>query len=319
MNRTPLIVSFVLALALTAATVLYLRNTTVAILDPAGPIAYLERRVILVTLLLSGVVVIPVFIMLFSFSWRYRAGSPAAQEHHDADWDHDSRAAEIVWWLVPSFIIIVLSIVAWASSYTLDPYKPLPAQAGSTGEAPIEVQVVALDWKWLFMYPKEGIASVNMLELPVGTPVHFFLTADAPMNSFWIPQLGGQIMVMPGMSTQLYLRADKVGEYRGYSANISGAGFSGMTFTARAVSQDEFDAWVSSVRASSTPLDAAGYAALALPSAYNQVGSYALADQNLYSNILMRYMTPASSQSTNSLQKGNTMSGMTARMASTTP
>ena len=292
MNRKSIILALAFAAALSIATLVYFLSVDIAILNPAGPIAFFERRVIIITVLLSGIVVIPVFGFLFYFAWKYRAGSPAAEAHHRPDWDHDSRAAEIAWWLAPSVIIIILSGVAWASSHTLDPYKPLPVQAGIHSEAPIEIQVVALEWKWLFLYPKEGIASVNMIEIPVGTPVHFSLTADAPMNSFWIPQLGGQIMVMPGMSTQLYLRADRAGEYNGVSANISGEGFSGMSFIVRAVPQEEFEAWVQEVRVSSGPLDASVYAKLAVPSTYNKPATYSLVDTNLYNEILMQSMKP---------------------------
>ena len=292
MNRKSIAIVAFLVVALLIATVVYLWNTDIAVIHTAGPIAALEWRVIQITVLLSGIVVLPVFWLLFYFSWKYRAGSPAAEAHHAPDWDHDSRAAEISWWLIPSVIIAVLSVVAWVSSHTLDPYRPLPAVADLSGNEAMEIQVVALQWKWLFIYPEEGIASVNMLEIPVGVPMHFSLTADAPMNSFWVPQLGGQIMVMPGMSTQLYLRADRAGEYRGVSANISGEGFSGMNFMVRAVSRDEFDRWVASVRSGTTLLDARSYAALALPSSYNTPATYLLAHHGLYDDIIMRATTP---------------------------
>jgi len=175
----------------------------------------------------------------------------------------------------------------WQSAHQLDPYKPLPSV-----NPPLTVEVVALDWKWLFIYPAQGVASVNLLEIPQNVPIHFELTADAPMNSFWIPSLGGQIMVMPGMETQLNLLANKAGSYNGFSGNISGDGFSGMAFTAKAVPQDEFDAWAAS-SASSTPLDAAAYAALAAPSEYNPVATYTLADTGVFGSVIMGYMMPA--------------------------
>lgn len=292
MNRKSIIAAALFAVFLIGATVWYLSTADIAILDPAGPIAFFERRVILLTILLSGIVVVPVFGLLFYVAWKYRAGAPAAEAHHAPDWDHDSRAAELSWWLVPSVIIAVLSVVAWVSSYALDPYKPLLAAGGAGGDKPLEIQVVALEWKWLFIYPEQKIASVNMLEIPVGTPVHFHLTADAPMNSFWVPRLGGQIMVMPGMSTQLYLRADKAGEYAGASANISGEGFSGMSFIVRAVSKSEFDAWVASVYASSGPLDASVYKVLAASSSYDRPATYSLLHPNLYNETLMHSIDP---------------------------
>lgn len=286
MGKKSIVLAALFAVALLVATAVYLWNTDIAVIHTAGPIAALEWRVILITVLLSGIVVVPVFWLLFYFAWKYRAGSPAAEAHHRPDWDHDSRAAEIAWWLAPSAIIVVLSVVAWVSSHTLDPYKPLP------GGTPIEIQVVALEWKWLFIYPQEGIASVNMLEIPVGTPIHFSLTADAPMNSFWVPKLGGQIMVMPGMSTQLNLRADRAGEFSGSSANISGEGFSGMGFVVRAVTKDEYDVWVASVRTSSAPLDASSYARLASPTSNNKMATYSLIDSHLYNEILMDSTKP---------------------------
>ena len=286
MGKKSILLAALFVVALLVATAVYLGNTDIAVIHTAGPIAALEWRVILITVLLSGIVVVPVFWLLFYFAWKYRAGSPAAEAHHRPDWDHDSRAAEIAWWLAPSAIIVVLSVVAWVSSHTLDPYKPLP------GGTPIEIQVVALEWKWLFIYPQEGIASVNMLEIPVGTPIHFSLTADAPMNSFWVPKLGGQIMVMPGMSTQLNLRADRAGEFSGSSANISGEGFSGMGFVVRAVTKDEYDVWVASVRTSSAPLDASSYARLASPTSNNKMATYSLIDSHLYNEILMDSTKP---------------------------
>lgn len=286
MDRKSLIIAGTFTALLLIATVFYLVNTDIAVLNPAGPIAFFERRVILLTIALSGLVVIPVFGLLFYVAWKYRAGSPTAEAHHRPDWDHDSRAAEISWWLVPSVIIVVLSGIAWGSSHALDPHKPLP------GEKPLEIQVVALTWKWLFVYPDERVASINTLTVPVGRPVHFTLTADAPMNSFWVPQLGGQIMVMPGMSTQLYLRADREGEYRGYSANISGEGFSGMGFIVHAVPPDEYDMWTETVRSSSAPLDRHSLPKLLVPSTYNQPATYSLLYPNLYNDIIMHSLTP---------------------------
>jgi cytochrome o ubiquinol oxidase subunit 2 len=275
------------------------------VLNPAGPVAFAERSVIIITFALCAIVVVPVFVMLFFFAWKYRASNFKTISHHLPEWDH-TRAAEIICWLIPSIIITVLAVLAWESSHTLDPYQPLNA------ETPITIQVVALDWKWLFIYPGQNIASVNLVEFPQHVPIRFELTSDAPMNSFWIPQLGGQIMAMPGMSTQLNLMADRVGDFNGFSGNISGDGFAGMAFTARAVSQSDFNAWVQSMQQAGNFLDTTSYHQLAAPSEYNPVTRYAPVQENLYTSIIMHYMQPDASMSQ--------MSGMemTMPMGSTT-
>ena len=256
-------------------------------LEPAGPVAAGERWVIIVTLLLCAIIVVPVFFLLFYFAWRYSATNPHAAKHHLPEWDHFNGASEFFWWIVPAVIVFVLGIVAWQSSHALDPYKPL---AGSG--TPLEVQVVALDWKWLFIYPQQNIATVNMLEVPVGSSVHFSLTADAPMNSLWIPALGGQIMVMPGMNTQLSLLASNPGTFVGLSGNLSGNGFAGMTFSVHAVSQNDFDAWVASVKAQQNPLTMPVYTALSKDSLNNPPATYSLVEQNLYTTIINKFMAP---------------------------
>jgi len=275
-------------LALAAATAWYLHGASLPVLDPKGPVGAAELRVMIITVLLCAIVVVPVFILLFYFAWKYRAGNTATHVDHSPDWDHDNWVAETIWWLVPAAIIAFLAVLAWQSSYALDPYKPLASAA-----PPLTVQVVALDWKWLFIYPEQGIASVNLVEFPADVPVHFELTADAPMNSFWVPSLGGQIMVMPGMETQLNLMASGVGDFSGSSANISGDGFSGMAFTARAVTQSEFDAWVQSAKDAARPLTLDAYDALAKPSSYDPVSLYAAPDENLFETIIDRVMMPA--------------------------
>jgi cytochrome o ubiquinol oxidase subunit 2 len=256
------------------------------LLHPMGPIAFEERHVLLLALALSSIVVLPTFFVLFFFASHYREDGPHAHDKHTPDWDHDSTGAEVFWWLVPSVIIVVLSAVAWQSTHALDPFSPIASDV-----PPVHIEVVALDWKWLFIYPDEGIASVNQLVIPVDTPVSFSLTADAPMNSFWIPSLGGQIMVMPGMETQLNLLASSTGSFHGLSGNLSGSGFAGMNFTVDAVSEDEFHSWVA-LTASSSPLDEASYAALAAPSSYDVPHTYALTDPHLYTAIMMKYMMP---------------------------
>jgi cytochrome o ubiquinol oxidase subunit 2 len=299
MNRNYIAICVVAAVLAIVALIAYLHTVPIPVLQPKGPVAAGELSVIYLTLALSAIVVVPVFVMLFVFAWRYRASNPTTRRHHEPDWDHYNTVAEIVWWLVPAMIVAALSVVAWQSAHALDPYVPL--QGSGT---PITVEVVALDWKWLFIYPESGVASVNMLEIPQGSPIHFELTADAPMNSFWIPALGGQIMAMPGMTTQLNLMATSLGDFNGFSANISGEGFAGMAFTARSVSQDDFNAWIKSIQASSTPLTMPAYDVLARPSTYDAPSYYSPVDPELYTDIVMKFMMPTSGMS------GMPMSGM---------
>ncbi|NDD59526.1 MAG: cytochrome ubiquinol oxidase subunit II, partial [Chlamydiae bacterium] len=176
----------------------------------------------------------------------------------------------------------------WKSTHDLNPYKPI-----ATSQKPLKIQVVALQWKWLFIYPEQGIATLNFVQFPEKTPVSFEITADAPMNSFWIPQLGGQIYAMPAMVSQLNLIADEQGSFRGVSANLSGDGFAGMTFVAKASSETEFHQWVNSVRRSGNFLNLKEYNRLVKPSAYCPEAFYLLKEDNLFDHILMKYKAPA--------------------------
>ncbi len=266
------------------ASILYLLYGDIAVLNPKGIIALEESNLIIISTLLMLIVVIPVFILSFIVAWKYRAGNKKAK--YDPDWDH-STLAESIWWGVPFAIVIVLSIITWKSSHTLDPFKPIKAST-----KPITIQVVALQWKWLFIYPEQNIATVNFFQFPEKTPVSFEITADAPMNSFWIPQLSGQVFAMPGMKTKLHLMADEVGSYRGSSANISGKGFAGMTFVAKSSTQTDFDTWVESVKQSPHLLSLDAYKQLATPSENNPVASYVLTREDLYNWIVMKYMMP---------------------------
>lgn len=263
------------------AAILYLRRAGVAVLDPAGPIAAKQRGLILFSLLLSLIVVIPVYIMAAAFAWRYRAGNPKAK--YSPDLDHN-LAAETTWWLIPAVLIFILSVITFRSSHQLDPFKPL-----SSGADPITIEVVALQWKWLFIYPRQSIATVNFVQFPAYTPLDFQITADAPMNSFWIPRLGGQIYAMSGMSTELHLEASRTGDFRGSSANISGEGFAGMNFLARASSTADFNSWVNSIKKSSGSLDMSEYVKLVKPSKYNQPAYYADVQSGLYETVVSKY------------------------------
>jgi cytochrome o ubiquinol oxidase subunit 2 len=263
--------------------VYYLHNANIQVLNPKGSVAHDERNLIIFTVSLGLLVVLPVFVMTFTIAWKYREGNTKAK--YRPDWDHNIFA-ETLWWGIPTAIIVVLSIVAWTTSHSLDPHKSL------SNATPMKIQVVALDWKWLFIYPQQGIATVNYVQIPVGQPVQFEITSNGPMNSFWIPQLGSQIYAMAGMSTHLNLVADSVGDYLGSSANISGRGFAGMKFTARASSAVEFNSWASGVRNSSSSLSMASYKALAGPSENNPVAYYSSVTPDLYNRVLLKFQLP---------------------------
>ncbi len=265
------------------------RGQDLAVLHPAGVVGQKERNLLVFASLLSLIVVVPVFGLTFWIAWKYRASNTKAV--YRPDWD-GSRTLETIWWLVPLALISVLSVVTWQSSHDLDPFKPITSQT-----RPLTIQVVALDWKWLFIYPEQHIASVNYLQFPVNTPLNFQITADAPMNSFWIPKLGGQIYAMSGMSTQLHLITDQAGSYHGSSANISGRGFAGMKFTARAGTATDFRAWVNKVKQSPQTLNEHTYTALSRPSENNRPTYYTSDDQNMYDKVMLKYLTPYASLS----------------------
>jgi cytochrome o ubiquinol oxidase subunit II len=248
------------------------------LLDPKGPIGADEKSIIILATALMLIVVIPVIVMAIVFPWRYRASNTRAT--YAPNWSHSGRIEAVVW-LVPCLIIAVLATVTWVSSHDLDPYKPIASTA-----KPIEVQVVSLDWKWLFIYPTLNIASVNELAFPAGTPVHFALTSSSVMTSFFIPQLGSQIYTMSGMQTQLSLLANEPGNYMGIAANYSGGGFSDMTFQARAMTDSDFAAWVEKVRTSHDTLTPAVYRDLEKPTEKVPVAYYSAVGSNIFHDVL---------------------------------
>lgn len=261
---------------------LLLAGCNMTLLDPKGQVGVDIKGIILIATWLMLLVVVPVIVLTLVFAWKYRATNKAAR--YEPDWSHSTKI-EVVVWLIPCIIIAVLGYITWKSSHDLDPYKPLESSV-----KPITVEAVALNWKWLFIYPELKIATVNQLALPVGTPVNFKITSDSIMNSFFIPQLGSQVYAMAGMETKLHLIANEAGTYDGMSANYSGGGFSGMKFKAVAMSNFDFDAWVAKVRASDRQLDAADYKVLAKPSEAEPVALYGKVEDGLYAGILHQYM-----------------------------
>lgn len=271
-----------LSKAALAIFVVLLTGCEGGVLDPKGQIGIDEKHLIVVATLLMLIVVIPVIFMTLYFAWKYRDGR---DEIYAPKWAH-STSIEIIVWLVPIVIVIILGVITWQSTHDLDPYKPLEHEA-----KPITVEVVSLNWKWLFIYPELGIASVNELAFPANVPVNFKITSDTAMNSFFIPQLGSQIYSMAGMATQLHLIANEPGTFNGISANYSGAGFAGMKFKAIATPTAEgFDAWVAKVKQQSKKLDSQSYKALAKESENNPVEYYGSVSKGMFNQIVMQYM-----------------------------
>jgi len=235
--------------------VLGLTGCAGGVLDPQGPIGAANRTILLNSLGIMLAIVIPVIVATLFFAWWFRSGNPRAV--YLPDWVYSGQI-ELVVWAVPAMVVLLLGSIACVGSHDLEPSKPLPSRA-----KPIEVQVVSLDWKWLFIYPEQNIATVNRLVVPVGTPINFRLTSATVMNSFFVPQLGSQIYTMTGMATRLNLQADRPGRYPGLSAQYSGAGFADMHFLVEAVAPTRFAGWAASVREKTPTLDANAYAGLA--------------------------------------------------------
>jgi len=248
------------------------------ILDPQGPIASAERLLLINSTAIMLVVVIPVIVATLVFAWWYRSSNTHATRSLDESYE---GRIEFVVWSIPALTVILLGGVIWIGSHQLDPRAPIHASSD-----PLRVDVVALDWKWLFIYPDQGVAAVNQLVIPAGTPVQFRLTSATVMNSFFVPQLGSQIYTMGGMTTHLNFLADKPGEYPGFSANFSGDGFSEMRFVVKSVPAGDFNTWVEQARGTGSALDEAGYAELAKPSKAVPPATYRSVDPKLFERII---------------------------------
>ena len=268
---------------LTLCAPLLLGGCNVALMNPAGPIAEKEKALILIALVLMLLVVVPVIIMTIVFAIKYRASNTKAE--YKPDWAA-SHKIEMIVWGVPCLIVLALCIICWNSTHALDPKRPLESSI-----KPLEIDVVALNWRWLFIYPEQHIATINEISIPVGTPVKFVITSETVMNSFFIPRLGSQIYAMNGMESRLNLVADKAGVYDGISANFSGAGFSWMNFKTYASSQFDFNNWVAKVKQSSDTLTQDTYADLTKPSEDHGVHYYSIVDAALFDSIVNKYMS----------------------------
>lgn len=287
-----------IAFAIIGALVFVTQGRDMPLLNTEGTIANQERDLILLTFGLGLVVVIPVLILLFSVAWRYRANNTKAK--YDPELDGNLKL-EALWWGIPFLIIVVLAGITHISTHALDPYKKLESSV-----EPVEIQVVALEWKWLFIYPNNNVATLNYVNIPEDTPINFTITSDAPMNSFWVPALAGQVYAMSGMSTKLHIMADNPGAYNGSSANISGDGFADMTFKVKSMTNSDYTNWLFTAANSDKKLDSETYKAVAEPSKNDGEITYMLINNDLYNEIVMKYMHAAPSSS--STHSGHDMS-----------
>jgi len=272
------------ALALAALTML--TGCKYSILDPKGAVGMAQKSLILTSTYAMLVIVVPVIILTLWFAWRYREGAGA---RYEPDWAHSS-IIEIFCWGIPCAIILFLGVLTWTSTHELDPYRPL-----ASNKKPINIEVVALNWKWLFIYPDQGIATINEIAFPVDTPVTFHITSDAVMNSFFIPELGSQIYAMAGMKTQLHLIANQQGTFPGLSSFYSGRGFSDMHFNAISTTDAKFADWVANAKKSPAVIDAADYSKVAAPEEKAPVRYFSTVEPNLFNEIIAKYLGKAES------------------------
>jgi cytochrome o ubiquinol oxidase subunit 2 len=255
-----------------------------AVLDPRGPVGLADRTILIDSLAIMLAIVVPTIIATLAFAWWYRASNKRAR--YLPEWEFSGRI-ELVVWAIPIMVIILLGGVTWIGSHELDPAKPLSSKTKA-----IDIEVVSLDWKWLFIYPDQHIATVNQLVVPAGVPLHFSLTSSSVMNAFFIPQLGSMIYTMNGMATELNLHADTPGTFRGISGHYSGEGFSDMHFEVRALPADQFAAWAVSTRAAGESLDTASYILLAKQSVNVAPSTYRSVEDGLFRKIVSLELAP---------------------------
>ncbi len=268
------------------APLLLLAGCDAVVLSPSGDIAARQAELLVQSTLLMLIIIVPVMALTVWFAWRYRATN--RQATYNPDWDHSTKL-ELVIWAIPLLIIVCLGALTWVGTHLLDPYRPLDridAETPVSNQQPLQVQVVAMDWKWLFIYPEQGVASVNELAVPVDRPVQFTLTSTSVMNAFYIPAMAGMIYAMPGMQTTLHGVFNDAGEYQGLASHYSGAGFSGMRFKAHALDDAGFDAWVAETAASDEALDRARYLELEKPSENVPPMAFAPVDPQLFSRVV---------------------------------
>ena len=267
-----------------AVVALGLAGCDAALLDPRGQVGHAERTILIDSLAIMLAIVVPTIVATLAFAWWFRASNTRAR--YLPTWAF-SGSIELVVWSIPVMVILLLGGVTWIGSYQLDPARPIESKA-----EPIDIEVVSLDWKWLFIYPGQGVATVNELVVPAGVPLHFTLTSASVMNTFFVPQLGSMIYTMNGMASQLWLHADEPGTYRGVSGHFSGEGFSDMHFDVRALSADQFTTWVAATHGAGAVLDAASYAALARQSVAVTPSSFGSTEPGLFKKIVAQELAP---------------------------
>ena len=255
-----------------------------ALLNPKGPIARADMTILIDSLAIMLAIVIPTILATIAFAWWYRAGNKKAT--YLPDWEFSGRIEMIVW-AIPTMTIILLGGVTWIGAHQLDPAEPIASDTPA-----IEIQVVSLDWKWLFIYPEQRVAAVNELVVPAGRPLHFTLTSSSVMNTFFVPQLGSMIYTMNGMQTELNLQADQPGTFRGISGHYSGEGFSDMHFAVKALSAEDFARWVNTTREGKATLDARSYTELAKQSVNIPTATYGTVERNLFAQIVSQKLAP---------------------------
>ena len=281
------------------------------VLNPAGDVAVQQRDLILYASEIMLIVLVPVAVLTTLFAWHFRHGNKEAR--YEPEWHH-STALEAVIWGVPCIIIAIIGYKSWVTAHTLDPYRPItqiaPGQPVAPGTKPLVVQVVALDWKWLFIYPEQGIAVVNDLAAPINTPIEFRITADRVQNALSIPAIAGQVYAMPTMETELHAVVNKVGDYKGQSSRFSGAGFSKMHFVFHGLAAEDFDKWVAQAKSAGGTLDTATYMQLQIPTEAEPVHRYGAIDPQLYQTALDQCVGKSpnlclSTMRANDFKKGN--------------
>ena len=259
------------------------------VLNPAGDVAAQQGDLVVIATVLMLLIIVPVIALTLWFAWRYRQGSRHAETDYAPDWHHSTKL-ELVIWAAPLVIIIALGAITWITTHKLDPYRPLDRiseqKALPENVKPLEVQVVSLDWKWLFVLPEQGIATVNELAAPVDRPIRFTLTSSTTMNAFYVPDLAGMIYTMPGMQTELNAVINRPGVFRGMSSHYSGAGFSGMNFRFHGLSEQDFEQWVARAKAEGQPLTRQAYLALAKPSERHPVERFSSVEDGLFDRVV---------------------------------
>jgi cytochrome o ubiquinol oxidase subunit 2 len=286
-----------IAVALIATFIFVTQGRDIPVLNPQGEIANQQYILILITVALGVLVVIPVFILLFTIAWRYRAGNKKAKYDPDLE---GNRGLEILWWGIPCVIILALAVITHISTHALDPYKELQSD-----KPPVKVQVIALEWNWLFIYPDHKTATLNFMNIPEDTPVNLSLTSDAPMNSFWVPALAGQVYTMSGMATKLHLMADKPGTYNGTTANISGEGYADMRFKVNSMTERDFASWAKTAATSQNALNTETYETIAEPKKDRAETTYTLKTPSLFDDVILKYMPEGHSNSHGSMEGMN--------------